>query len=301
MPRPRREIPAERGQVVAPLDRAVAALAAGQYGVVARAQLRALGLSDSGIDRRAAAGRLHRLHRGVYAVGHPVLGAHGRWIAAVLAAGPGAALSHASAAALWELRATAQTRIDVSVPTPGGRARRPGARIHRARTLQLADVTTHRGVPTTTPTRTIRDLAPSLTSRARERLLDQAHVSGLLDLPALDALDPRHRHTPGTTLTKSALEERMLALCRQHGLPTPRVNAAAADLEVDFLFPAQRLAIETDSWTFHRTRAAFERDRERDAILARAGFRVLRFTHRQVAGDPKTVAATVAAALRTPG
>jgi very-short-patch-repair endonuclease len=104
-------------------------------------------------------------------------------------------------------------------------------------------------------------------------------------------------HDPGTTLTRSALEDAMLELCRVHGLPRPLVNAHVAGLEVDVLFPAQRLVVETDGWRYHRTRSAFERDRERDAALTRVGHRVLRFTDRQIAGDPRTVAATLAAAL----
>src|SRR3954447_11851510 len=140
------------------VDRAVARFVARQHGVVSRPQLRELGLSDDAIDRRADAGRLHRLHRGVYAVGHTALTTRGHWMAAVLAAGPGAALSHASAAALWDLRRSGATVVDVSVPGRAGRMKRPGLRIHRPRTLRPTEVTSHQGIPSPPPP------APSSTS-----------------------------------------------------------------------------------------------------------------------------------------
>jgi predicted transcriptional regulator of viral defense system len=130
-----------RSELIPPSgDRAVAELAARQHGVVARQQLRALGLSESAISRRVAAARLHRLHAGVYAVGHPLLGARGRWLAAVLACGPDAALSHASAGALWEMRRIDPATIDVTVPRTGAR-QRPGLRIHRPRLLRADERT----------------------------------------------------------------------------------------------------------------------------------------------------------------
>jgi very-short-patch-repair endonuclease len=295
------------------VDAQVAALATRQHGVVASAQLVALGLTQRSISHRAASGRLHRVHRGVYAVGHRVLGVRGRYMAAVLAGGPGAALSHASAAALWELRRSDATRIDVSVRRSGRRSP-PGLRLHRPRTLRADEVTMRYGIPVTTPARTLLDVAATLSSRQLERALDQAEIQQLTDYPSLAAMARAHpghrgariltealqRHTAGTTLTKSDLEELFLKLCRDHGLPRPRVNEYAADLEGDFLFEAHGLVVETDSWTYHRTRAAFERDRERDATRTRAGYRTIRFTHRQIAEQPETVAATVSAALRSP-
>jgi very-short-patch-repair endonuclease len=290
-------------------DRAIARLAARQHGVVARRQLRRIGLSEAAIDRRVASARLHVVHRGVYAVGHPVLGARGRWLAAVLACGPRAALSHASAAALWELRASSATWIDVTAPRTG--RSRPGVRIHRPRALHPDECTVHDGIPVTTPARTLLDLAATVDPRALERVLDQAEMQRLTHYAALEALARAHahhrgaaalmgalaHHTAGTTLTKSDLEELFLALCRHHDLPRPDVNTYVADLEVDFLFRAHRLIVETDSWRHHHTRAAFERDRRRDATHARAGYRTLRFTHRQLATEPHTVAATLRAAL----
>jgi very-short-patch-repair endonuclease len=227
-------------------------------------------------------------------------------MAAVLAAGPGAVLSHASAAALWEIRPSAAARIDVSVRTSGGRGKRPGLCIHRAPTLRTEEITEHQGIRVTTPARTLLDLASSLPRRALERALDEAEIRELFDLRALNAIITAHAGERGAAAlrraldldgdpapTKSELEERMLALCEDHGLPRPRVNADVVGLEVDFVFADQRLAVEADSWSYHRTRRAFERDRERDAILARAGYRTLRFTHRQMTSDAAGVAAAI--------
>jgi hypothetical protein len=303
----RREVSAIRTGFVEPL---IGELAGRQYGVVARRQLIALGLKSTAIARRVAAGRLHRIHAGVYAVGHPVLGPNGRRMAAVLACGPGAALSHASAGALWELRPSAAVLTDVSVPRPGGQ-RRPRLRIHRAPDLRPDEITTKDAIPVTSPARTLLDLAAILQRRALEQALDRAEVQRLTDYPALAALARAHpghhgagkltaalnTHHAATTLTKGKLEERFLTLCRDHGLPTPLVNTWPAGKEVDFLFAAQRLIVETDSWRYHKTRRAFENDRRRDAHHTRAGYRTLRFTHRQLTNEPHTVAAAVRAAL----
>jgi very-short-patch-repair endonuclease len=291
------------------LDRAISDLAARQHGVVATRQLVALGITQQAVSRRAAAGRLHRVHRGVFAVGHPVLDRPGRWMAAVLACGPGAALSHAGAAALWDIRGSSARLTDVTTPRTG--RSRPGLRIHRPRTLRPDEVTVSDGIPVTTPARTILDLAAVLQRRPLEQVLDRAELHELTDYPALDALAAAHpghhgagklrraleRHAAGTTLTKGKLEERFLKLCRDHRLPTPVVNTWPAGREVDFLFASDRLIVETDSWTHHHTRDAFENDRRRDALHARAGYRTLRFTHRQLTDEPGAVAAAVAAVL----
>jgi very-short-patch-repair endonuclease len=287
----------------------IAALAARQHGVVSREQLARLGMSDSAIARRIEAGGLHRLHVGVYAVGHTGLSQRGRWMAAVLACGPAAALSHHSAAALWQLRGVDPSSVHVTVPRTGARSR-PGLRIHRPRTLRDEEVTAHHGVPVTTPARTLLDLAPTLAERDLQQTLEEAVVRRLVSVPSLDALARAHpghhgkgklkraleEHTPGTTLTRSDLEERFLALCKRYGLRRPRVNASVAGLTVDFLFERERLIVETDGWRFHGHRAAFERDRRRDAALTRAGYRTLRFTHDQLATEPASVVATIAAA-----
>ena len=246
------------------------------------------------------------MHRGVYAVGHPIFTVNGRRMAAILAAGPGAVLSHASAAALWEIRPTSATRIDVSVRSAAGRGKRPGLRIHRTPTLQADEITKHQGLRVTTPARTLLDLAAILTPRALERALDEAEVKQLYDRTSLDALARAHAGERGAraltqaldedgepTLTDSELEELMLALCHEHHLEQPTPQAWVAGLRVDFLFAASRLVVETDGYRYHRTRRAFERDRERDAILARAGYRVLRFSHRQLTREPTMVAHTL--------
>jgi very-short-patch-repair endonuclease len=192
------------------------------------------------------------------------------------------------------------------VRTPGGRDR-PGLRIHRASRLRSAEAKRHHGIRVTTPARTLLDLASSLPRRALERALDQAEILELFDVRALHEVIDAHRgqrgagalaaalrdHHAGTTVTRSALEESFLALCAAHALDRPQTNVQLADLEVDFLFAAQRLVVEVDGYRFHRTRKAFERDRERDAILARAGYRTLRFTYRQVTGSPAEVVKTI--------
>jgi very-short-patch-repair endonuclease/predicted transcriptional regulator of viral defense system len=287
-------------------DKIVARLAERQHGVVAARQLAAIGLSRNAVSARAQAGRLHRVHRGVYAVGHTVLTVNGRRMAAVLAAGPGAALSHASAAALWEIRPTSATRIDVSVRSAAGRARRPGLRIHRAARLRDDEITVQQGIRVTTVARTLLDLAATSSPRALERALDEAEIQQLYDRTSLAALARAHAGERGAralmqaldrdgepTLTDSELEELMLALCNEHELPRPKSRAWVAGLRVDFLFAASRLVVETDGYRYHRTRRAFERDRERDAILARAGYRTLRFTHRQLTREPAMVADTI--------
>jgi predicted transcriptional regulator of viral defense system len=295
----RRKVPAMRAEIVA-------RLAERQHGVVARRQLEAMGLSSSAVGRWAAEGRLRRVHHGVYAVGHRVLTVNGRRMAAVLAAGPGAVLSHASAGALWEIRPSAAARIDVSVRSRGGRGKRPGLRLHRATHLRDDEITEHQAIRVTTPARTLLDLASSLPRRALERALDEAEIRGLYDRHALQAIAAAHAGERGAaalkqaladdgelTLTDSELEELMFAICDEHGLERPAPRRWVAGLRVDFLFAASRLVIETDSWAYHRTRRAFERDRERDAILARAGHRTLRFTHRQLMREPALVAQTI--------
>jgi predicted transcriptional regulator of viral defense system len=303
----RREVHDIRAELVEhSWDRTIARLATKQHGVVSRRQLEAIGLGRGAVAHRVSAGRLHRVHRGVYAVGHRVLTVDGKRMAAVLAAGPGAVLSHASAASLWEIRPSAAARIDVTVRGAGGRAKRPGLRIHRAASLRDDELTQHRGIRVTTVARTLLDLASSLPGRALERALDEAEIKQLYDRRELEAMARAHAgergagalaealaHAAGTTPTKSELEELVLALCDDHGIERPQVNAEIAGLEVDFVFVDRKLVVEADSWQFHRSRRAFERDRERDAILARAGYRTLRFTHRQLTREPALVATTI--------
>ena len=221
----------------------IASLAGGQHGVVARWQLLRLGLSEGAIDRRLAAGRLHRLHRGVFAVGHTALRAEGRWMAAVLALGGDAVLSHATAAAAWDLRPLISGAIHVTVPGTAGRKRRAGIRLHRSRTLTPHETTTHRGIPVTTPRRTIIDLARTLEGRPLEhvarprrqrRLIDFAELRNRPIPPSLQAV--LSLYTAGSTVTRSEMEERFLALCDHHGIPRPKVNTRIEGEEVDFVW-----------------------------------------------------------------
>ena len=298
-----------------PREAAIVALAERQHGVVTLGQLQLVGgLGRAAVSRRAAGGRLHRVHRGVYAVGRPRLTIHGHWMAAVLTYGPAAVLSHRSAAGLWGLRADHRARTDVTVPGAAAR-RRPGIDVHRSATLSERDITTVDGIPCTAVARTLIDLGDVAGRREVERAVDQAEVKRLFDLRATeDALEragPRRgarvlravladRQEP--TLTQSRLEEGFLALCRTAALPSPAVNAwiAVEDgvaYKADFLWRAERLVVETDGRGFHSHRAAFEHDRLRDQRLTLAGYTVVRFTWRQVRHEPGRVAGALAGLL----
>ena len=294
-----------------PLDRLIGTLAERQHGVVSLSQLRELGLSSSAVRGRAERGRLYRLHRGAYAVGYPQVSLHGRRMAAVLACGPGAALSHRSAAAHRGLRPGAG-RIEVTVGRHL-RASRAGIDLHRSTTLAPTDVEVVRAIPCTSVARTLLDLAEVVGRRSVERAVDQAEVLRVFDPRAInDVLDRANgrrgaaalravlaEHAPGDTLTRSELEERFLALSRAAGVPRPRVNAWIAlpghEIQADFVWERRRLIVETDGHGAHGTRAAFERDRTRDRHLLLAGWRVVRFTWRQVVHEPDEVIGTLAA------
>jgi predicted transcriptional regulator of viral defense system len=293
------------------LDLALAQLAERQHGVVSLSQLASLGLSRSGVQSRICRGRLHRVHRGVYSVGHPLLTVEGRYMAAVLACGPGAVVSHRSAADLLDLRRTDRATVDVTTPGQRGR-KRQGIDAHRSVSITAADTTRVRGIPCTTVARTLLDLTDVVDDRAVERAIERAEQLRRFDLRALERTLARAEGRAGTsrlrdlirsglrkpTLTRNELEERFLHLCRGAGLPEPEVNAwiplsEGGGAEADFFWREQRLAIETDGNETHGTRQAFERDRLRDQQLAVAGFRVVRFTWRQVEDEPDRVAATV--------
>ncbi len=284
----------------------MAELAARQHGVVALAQLAARGLGARGTQHRAASGRLHRVHRGVYAVGHRVLTADGYRIAAVLACGPGAVLSNRSAGAAWGVRPTGRARIEVTVPRQTGRAGPPKVELHRVRRLAPDDVTHLRNIPITTVARTLVDLAAVLTPSALERAVHQAEVAQLLDVTATRAAIQRTPGRAGVRLlanllslpspgpTRSELESAFLELCRRAELPIPRINRhvdAGALLEVDALWPDQRLIAELDGGAAHRTTYAFENDRRRDAALAAHGYLVVRFTWQRITNEPQDVGA----------
>jgi very-short-patch-repair endonuclease len=284
------------------IDTAIAALAKRQHGLVSWAQLLALGLSAQAVHRRVCAGRLHVIYRGVYAVGHPVLTLEGRWMAAVLACGEGAVLSHGSAAAAWDLRPLGAGAIHVTVPSTAGRSRRTGLRLHRSRTLAPDDTTTHRAIPITTPARTIIDLARTLTDRPLEKALDRADQLGLIDFAELNtrpiplSLQAQlARYEP--TLTRSEAEEALLGLCDAYNLPRPETNTIIEGEEVDAVWREAKLIVEVDGYRYHRSPTAFETDRARDVKLTLAGWRVLRFTYAQITQQPAYVAAALQCAL----
>jgi very-short-patch-repair endonuclease len=222
---------------------------------------------------------LHRIHRGVYAVGHRALSSEGRWIAAVLACGPGAVLSHRSAAALWEIAPIPTGQVEVTVPTRAGRRSRRGISVYRSSTLGAGDVTRHRNIPVTTPARTIFDLQRIASEREVRRALREAGVRGL---PIGDQV----QHDG----TRSELERSFLRLCHRHRLPLPEVNVKVGPFTVDFLWRDRRLIVETDGWQSHRGRGAFEDDRARDVELRPLGYEIVRFTYRQVIWEPARVA-----------
>jgi very-short-patch-repair endonuclease len=259
-------------------DALMAQIASRQHGVVSVAQLRHAGLDKDRVRRRVVNGRLHRLHRGVYAVGHRSLPIEARWMAAVLACGEGAVLSHRSAASLWGLLDPKSGSVDVSIPGTPGRGRRAGIRLHRCQSL-ASDLTTRRlGIPVTAPARTITDLRRMVSSAEYRRAIRQSAVLGLNVGPDI-AQDG----------TRSELEWRFLLLCRNHRLPPPEVNVRIAGLLVDFVWRDQRLIVETDGYKFHRGRAAFEDDRGRDLRLRQIGFDVMHFSYRQVVDQPEQV------------
>jgi len=285
-----------------------------QHGVISLRQLQSLGLSASAVRTRVTAGRMHRVHAGVFAVGHASLTRRGRYAAAVLACGPGAVLSHRSAAALRELRASSRAAVDVTTPRRAGR-KRTGIDVHSGATLLPRDVETVDGISCTTVARTLLDLAEVLERRQVERACEQSEVERVFDLreveDVLERADGRRgaavlrsilaEQAIGTALTRRELEALFLELCRAAGLPRPDVNAwlplEPTGVEADFLWRERRLVVETDGRETHFTTWAFESDRRRDQRLMLAGWRVVRFTWRQVVEEPARVAATVGSLL----
>ncbi len=278
-----------------PRDAAVADLARRQHGVVSRDQLVGLGLGADAVDWRVRRRRLHRVHRGIYAVGHLSLTRNGRFMAAVLACGDGAALSHFSAAVLWELLWDRGWPVHVTAPRE---RRRPGIRVHKG---NLEGERVRRdGIVVTTPGRTLVDLADVAPRRLLERAIDEADYLRL-DTTALATRRGRRGegtlssvlavHTPGSTRTRSELEERFLALCEEHGIERPEVNVIVEDYECDFVWRARALVVETDGGAAHGTVKARERDRIKDVRLLLKGWRVVRITWVRLLNEPDQVAA----------
>jgi very-short-patch-repair endonuclease len=285
----------------------VAPLATSQRGIVTAAQLSGLGLTRHQVARAVRLGRLHRLHRGVFAVGHTALAPFAREYAALLASGEGALLSHISAAHVHGLL-DAPPIPDVTVV---GRAprRQDGIQLHYAAALDPRDRRLRQGMPVTTVARTIVDLAAVLTASQLERILGEAYAQRLATEAAVRAALDRAAGRRGTAVlrgllgaatsavTRSEAERRALAVIRRAGLPRPLTNIRVAGHEVDLLWREHRLIVEIDGYAFHGHRKAFERDRRRDAALLAAGYRVMRITWRQLTEEPLALVANLARAL----
>jgi hypothetical protein len=268
---------------------AVAAVAGGTHGIVAHRQLIAFGVSSSTVQRWVESGRLHRLHLGVYAVGHTALTAHAQWLAGVLACGPDAVLSHQPAAALLDLRRSASPVIHVTTPR---RANPRGIRAHRVRRLHADDVGVRDGIPVTSVARTLLDLAAVLPLRQLIRAVEQAERLSVFDLRAVERLIGRSHGRSGVRALRTAIlavggeapfvnsdwERDFLDFCQDHDIPKPELNVLVEGFLVDALWRDKRLIVELDSWVHHRSRRAFEEDRRRDGELQLKGYVVPRLT-----------------------
>lgn len=289
-------------------------MARGQYGVIARRQLLERGVGDDAIQHRLAIGRLHPLHQGVYAVGHRVIPREGRWLAAVLASGPDAVLSHWSAAALWRIRSNSRSIVDVTSP----RKSRSWADIRRHhKSLPPDEITVEAGIPVTTAARTILDLAASEPLDVVESMLREAEYRQLHDRLSLVDLVGRYPGRRGVRKVRlalrrlevlppgrrrSPLEERFALFLRRYDLPIPRFNdwivLGERRIQVDCHWPAAGQIVELDGWNGHGTRSAFREDRARDRALRVAGYSVTRIAWAQLDDEPATIAADLETLLR---
>jgi len=287
-------------------ERTVSALAGRQHGVVSWEQLAGLGLTAGWVQHRVAHGWLRRLHRGVYLVG-PLEVQHTRAMAATLSAGRGALLSHYSAAVLWGLRPPREGPMEITVVGREIR-QRDGIRMHTVTHLHPTDITRHHGIPVTSPARTLLALATTATPRDLARATEEAQVQRRVSTHSLTeqfSRYPTHRGTAALRqtirtdpkLTRSEAERRLLELIRAARLPDPEVNARVNGFEVDFLWRRAALIVEVDGYAFHSSRSSFERDRRRDRELQAAGYRVLRFTWRELTEEREAVVATLTAGL----
>ena len=263
----------------------MAKIAARQHGVITTVQLYAVGLSPATVSKWVRAGRLHRVFRGVYAVGHAGLSSEGMWIAAVFACGEGAVLSHLSAAYLWRLLEPTNGPIDVTIPSSAGRRKRRGIRLHRSPSLPSHATTEQNGIAVTTPARTLADLRRIVSPGLHRKATRQAEFLNL-DLGELV-----------TDHTRSEGERRFLGTCRRHRIPRPEVNVRIGPYTVDFYWPDAGLVVEIDGYDGHRGRQAFEDDHARELYLAGRGLRLRRFTNAQVYDQTRAVAHAVQAEL----
>jgi hypothetical protein len=292
-------------------------LAARQGGVLSLEQLRRLDLTQRAAAYRADEGRLHRVHRATYAVGHRALGRVGELRAALLACGEGAVVSHGTAAALWGLRDQWPVLIDVTVPQQRGR-KIDGIRCRRCRYPLATEVAMHEGVRCTTPARTLVDLAGMLGDPSLRKAVERAAVLKLLDLPALDgslqaaqgrrgilaleAIAAEWRSEDGAAPdVRSDFEALVLPRLLAMGIPRPGCNVPLRPqgerLVVDFLWDERRLVVETDGRETHATPVAFQRDRRRDQLLVADGYRVVRVTWNQIHRERDAVVGRIRSAL----
>ncbi len=295
-------------------DRRIADLATVQHGMVSRRQLREIGLTGSMIESRKLSGWLLPMHRGVYAVGHRALSRFGEEVAALLAMGPSALLSHQTAARLWGFhRDPEHKEIDVLVRGGGGHWR-DGIKESRTKLAWRLERAYANGLPVTTPEQTLIDLATRLTwtPRALERAVDEALATGLTTRSRLTAATTQSTHRAGaadvralvaerrpTTLTRSQAEEEFLKMIREAELPQPEINAAVYGFTVDFYWHEQGLVVEVDGYQWHASKSAFERDRRKDAILRGNGLELTRVTWDQMKRQRLATTARIASQLAT--
>jgi very-short-patch-repair endonuclease/predicted transcriptional regulator of viral defense system len=286
-------------------ERSALAIARVQHGVITYSQLLAAGLSPDSVRHRVSSGWLQRVHHRIYLVGavEPPLA---RPLAAVLALGDGALLCHYPAAVLWGLRPPLAREMHVMVARS---VRGPkGIQVHTVRALHPRDARSRHGVPTTSPARTLLDLATQVPQKELDRAVNEARVTKLVSDTSLNEQFSRYPHHRGRAALKRALqlepaftrskgERLLLAIVRKARLPNPVTNTELHGYEVDHLWREQRLIVEVDGWDGHSTRAAFEADRRRDADLQSRGYRVIRITWRQLTEEPEAVIANLSAAL----
>jgi very-short-patch-repair endonuclease len=285
-------------------------LAGRQHGVIARQQLLELGFSAKAIEHRMKLGRLHPVMRGIYAVGWPQMTRKRRWMAATLACGPGAALSHRSAAALWGIGTELPGRVDISVRRRC-ECRRSGIRARSRPSLQVDAIVLQDGIPVTTPAQTLLDLAVELPPLELERAVNDADKFDLIGPAELRESLDAHGGEPGVKalrilldrhtfrLSDSDLEVLFRPIARAAGLPSPLTKEAVNGFEVDFFSPELGLVVETDGLRYHRTPSAQARDLLRDQTHTAAGLTRLRFSHRQVKYEPAEVGEVLRATART--
>ena len=292
-----------------PRDRIVSWVAQRQLNLITTRQLNAAGLTSEAIALRCSKGLLHRVHQGVYLVGPQVWLPNARELAAILALGRSAVVSHRSAAALWGFATPSPRAVEVTIVGAGCRSR-DGIGVRRVSDL-LPDERAHKnGIPVTSPARTLLDFAHEASPHELEQALAEAYALNLTSERRLQRIVARRPHRAGAralraelerergpALTRSEAERRMKQLLREAGLPAALTNQRIAGYEADFVWPERRLIVEVDGYQFHGHRAAFERDRKRDAAHTLAGYRVMRITWRALTEERMAVAVIIARAL----